>query len=475
MALFLSAQWLATDCTDPLLPPTPQPPLPRANRSVFIRDCRDCKFAVVARQLRMRSCSGCEVALHCRTRPAVEACSRLGFRPFAVPYAGLARQMRACRLSPFANFWSDVVDFTAAAAGARGAAAVAQPPQQGRQQERERPEPSWRLASEEEQGVPAVRGPAERLAAFFAARGEAAGSGSGGPAIGGPSSGGAAGAAEPAVADGSESSIALSIASDEDAAASEGWSRGQADEAMDVLTPAAPGAEEVPPCGSPKSSTGGSACAGGTGSCNNAPASKAWQLPDEVLWLLQAVDEDPGGADALAALWTRGSGGPAELQARAGAAERAGYLFLLFPADCPRPPLQQLAARLAAPLGCGWELARANEAAVSAAEFRQMAAAAGWRGSAADGKRFVAAGADAKRRRRDKAGGAAGSAAAAPACVGLEVSRVCPESSSTEGVERCSGCTEAEKELLRVAQALGALASTAPAAGRVFRFAGIGG
>lgn len=40
--------------------------------SVFLRDCSNCSFAVVARQLRTRDIHDCNIALLCRTRPIVE-------------------------------------------------------------------------------------------------------------------------------------------------------------------------------------------------------------------------------------------------------------------------------------------------------------------------------------------------------------------------------------------------------------------
>jgi hypothetical protein len=91
---------------------------------VYIRNCSRCTFVAVTRQLRLRDCGGCGLSLYCRTQPAVESCADLTFGCFRFPYKGLAAQMRACKLSPFTNFFADGHDFTPnlAAGGAHAAA-----------------------------------------------------------------------------------------------------------------------------------------------------------------------------------------------------------------------------------------------------------------------------------------------------------------------------------------------------------------
>lgn len=83
-----------------------------------MRDCTNCSLAAITRQLRCRDCDDCNLLLLCRTRPIIESSSGMAFGCFDAPYAGLAAQMAAAGLSPFHNFWSNVFDFTPAAATA---------------------------------------------------------------------------------------------------------------------------------------------------------------------------------------------------------------------------------------------------------------------------------------------------------------------------------------------------------------------
>jgi hypothetical protein len=94
--------------------------------SVFLRDCSNCTLAAITRQLRCRGCADCNLLLLCRTRPIVESSSGMGFGCYDAPYEGLAAQMSAAQLSPFHNFWSDVFDFTPAAAAAEAGSAQQQ-------------------------------------------------------------------------------------------------------------------------------------------------------------------------------------------------------------------------------------------------------------------------------------------------------------------------------------------------------------
>ena len=48
--------------------------------SVFIRDCTNCKFAIVCRQLRTRDCHDVDTALFCRTKPIIETSSNVSCR-----------------------------------------------------------------------------------------------------------------------------------------------------------------------------------------------------------------------------------------------------------------------------------------------------------------------------------------------------------------------------------------------------------
>lgn len=81
--------------------------------SVFLRDCKDCNFVVFCQQLRMRDCHNCRVMLYSQTEPVVEACTNIRFTTMTYWYEELLAQMQAADISPWANKWYSVYDFTA--------------------------------------------------------------------------------------------------------------------------------------------------------------------------------------------------------------------------------------------------------------------------------------------------------------------------------------------------------------------------
>ena len=81
--------------------------------SVFLRDCKDCNFVVFCQQLRMRDCHNCRVMLYSQTEPVVEACTNIRFTTMTYWYEELLAQMQAADVSPWANKWQGVYDFTA--------------------------------------------------------------------------------------------------------------------------------------------------------------------------------------------------------------------------------------------------------------------------------------------------------------------------------------------------------------------------
>jgi hypothetical protein len=438
----------------------------RERCSVFIRNCHNCKFVVVARQLRMRDCTACGIALHCRTKPAVEACSGLELRCFCYPYAGLAAQMRACKLSPLANFWGDVWDFTpAGAAGATPGVRQSQPPAA----------PNWRAAraARSEAELPVAR----RLQAFLFGCSDVA-------AAGGGSDGGGTSGDGVLVA-----GVGLEGAGGCGAAAGVGDAAGN-------------GACRLGSCSNGAAPTGGDS--EGRGSGSSQPARAAAALPPEVVQLLEAAAADPLGPDALAAIPTGGQQPPSSLALRPAAAAAAPrFLFLLFPPGCPRAAIQRLAAAcgrgpLLAPLhpsccACGWQLERANEAAPPQQLLRQMAAAAGWPYGAVARRFLTAAGAGAKQHwwcigwqpqawqrqwRHCHHQESDARAAPLPTCTGLELSWDCCCCCCKAAAVAKAPCVceqEAAAVVQEAAQQLGAVASSSPEVARMFRFLGMSG
>ena len=80
--------------------------------SVFIRDCRDCTFAIATRQLRMRDCRDIDMRLFCGTAPVIEKTRRLRLACWEGGWFEFERQLEVCALSPFQNRWAQVHDFT---------------------------------------------------------------------------------------------------------------------------------------------------------------------------------------------------------------------------------------------------------------------------------------------------------------------------------------------------------------------------
>ena len=80
--------------------------------AVFIRDCVNCKFAIVCRQLRTRDCVNVQTALFCRTRPIIESSVDMAFTCYDLNYDALPEQLKMAKLEVFSNHWSHIYDFT---------------------------------------------------------------------------------------------------------------------------------------------------------------------------------------------------------------------------------------------------------------------------------------------------------------------------------------------------------------------------
>uniref|UniRef100_A0A0M3K216 Protein XRP2 n=1 Tax=Anisakis simplex TaxID=6269 RepID=A0A0M3K216_ANISI len=87
--------------------------------SVFVRDCANCTIFTISQQFRSRDCSDIDVFIFCSTRPIIESCRLMRFRPLALFYdklegliQSIADQMLKASISPFTNNWSAIHDFT---------------------------------------------------------------------------------------------------------------------------------------------------------------------------------------------------------------------------------------------------------------------------------------------------------------------------------------------------------------------------
>ena len=80
--------------------------------SMFIRDSKNCVGAVACRQFRTRDLKNCDFALHCHSRPVIEESTGLRLGCWDLDYNGLSAHLSAALMTPFANHWSYVHDFT---------------------------------------------------------------------------------------------------------------------------------------------------------------------------------------------------------------------------------------------------------------------------------------------------------------------------------------------------------------------------
>lgn len=80
-------------------------------RSVFLRDCTNCNFAVVARQLRTRDIKDCNIALLCRTRPIVESSTNVRTCRLALPICPLPHVGDSCADGAWCRIYALQVGF----------------------------------------------------------------------------------------------------------------------------------------------------------------------------------------------------------------------------------------------------------------------------------------------------------------------------------------------------------------------------
>ncbi|XP_055335387.1 protein XRP2-like isoform X2 [Paramacrobiotus metropolitanus] len=80
--------------------------------SIFLRHCVDCTILVICQQFRTRDCRRLAAYLCCCTQPIIENTVGAKFACLQISYNGLEDQLKAAKLSPFNNNWSQVHDFT---------------------------------------------------------------------------------------------------------------------------------------------------------------------------------------------------------------------------------------------------------------------------------------------------------------------------------------------------------------------------
>ena len=80
--------------------------------SVFLRDCTGCEVVVVAQQLRLRGCTGVDIAAHTSTGPIIESSADVSLTSCRIAWTGLAAQLEQAGLTPWDNQWYNVHDFT---------------------------------------------------------------------------------------------------------------------------------------------------------------------------------------------------------------------------------------------------------------------------------------------------------------------------------------------------------------------------
>eukprot|EP00747_Dinoflagellata_sp_TGD_P112505 gnl/TRDRNA2_/TRDRNA2_171492_c0_seq1.p1 gnl/TRDRNA2_/TRDRNA2_171492_c0~~gnl/TRDRNA2_/TRDRNA2_171492_c0_seq1.p1 ORF type:complete len:1103 (+),score=237.74 gnl/TRDRNA2_/TRDRNA2_171492_c0_seq1:268-3309(+) len=79
--------------------------------ATFLRNCKDCTFWIVTRQLRTRDCENCTIYLHTETEPVIETSQNMSFAPLSAEYPGLSQQFSDAKFNARSNFWSAVFDF----------------------------------------------------------------------------------------------------------------------------------------------------------------------------------------------------------------------------------------------------------------------------------------------------------------------------------------------------------------------------
>lgn len=80
--------------------------------SIFMRNCKDCKFVMACGQMRTRDCKDIDMLLYCASRPTMERSSNFKLGCFNMGYISLRKQFESAELSVWKNPWTDLHDFS---------------------------------------------------------------------------------------------------------------------------------------------------------------------------------------------------------------------------------------------------------------------------------------------------------------------------------------------------------------------------
>ena len=80
--------------------------------SIFIRDCKNCKFIMVCGQFRCKGCLDCDFFMHVKTGPVIETSQNLKIGCAEISYPELYEHMEKAKINPLFNYWTDIHDFS---------------------------------------------------------------------------------------------------------------------------------------------------------------------------------------------------------------------------------------------------------------------------------------------------------------------------------------------------------------------------
>ena len=80
--------------------------------SVFIRDCKNCKFVITAQSVRFYNCKHAKVMLYTQTEPVIESSRDITIVPHQYAYEEMFAQMKAAKISVWNNRYAEPYDFT---------------------------------------------------------------------------------------------------------------------------------------------------------------------------------------------------------------------------------------------------------------------------------------------------------------------------------------------------------------------------
>lgn len=79
--------------------------------SVFITDCHQCEFQIIAQQIRIHDSTQCDVFQHINSRSIIENCRQFRFGPYSYGYKNLQPDFAKSTIDPQINNWQQIDDF----------------------------------------------------------------------------------------------------------------------------------------------------------------------------------------------------------------------------------------------------------------------------------------------------------------------------------------------------------------------------